>query len=164
MAESGINWGKIALGALAITGVALVAPSILSGLSETLSQNAASGSTLASIAENTQGAANWISNNVSSVFGAIGTTVTSAELQSLDGVWGALSNTGQNAINLAGQNIPATAAALGTTAVAGAAIGQWTSKAAASGSKPSAPGGMNYAQYVEARRRMAAAAPPTRTA
>ncbi len=164
MAEGGINWGKIALGALAVTGAALVAPSVLDGIGDTLAQNAATGSTLASVASNAQSASSWIAGNVSSIFGAVGTTAAPESLQSLGGVWDALSTTGQNAINLASANPGKTAAIVGGAALGGATLGQWTSKTAASAAKPSGPGGMSYADYVRARQRLTAMAPPTRTA
>lgn len=149
MADEGINWGGVVLGLGGGLAALVALPVVLTGGGELLAQNAAdSSTTLQSIASGAQTASDWIAGQLSSVFGAIGTNVKYTALQSMDGVWGALSTTGQQAFNLANNNLPATAAVVGTTALAGAAIGQWTNKNPA---KSSGPGGGSYAEMARAR-------------
>lgn len=168
MADNGINWGKVVLGALGITAVALVAPSVLNGVADmTLGEGVTSAAPnapfLDQVGEMARGAATSLSSTYAGAATSLG--VAGTNFSSLGGVYDALYNAGGQAIEWVGANQKQAALMGGAALATGAVVGQWASRTAGSSAKPSAPGsGMSYAQYVEARRRMAAAAPPARTA
>ncbi len=168
MAKDGINWGKVILGAAGITAAALVAPSVLNGIADaTIGEGVASAAAGAPLLDQAGEMARTAATSLSSTYAGAATSLGVAgatDFSSLSGVYDALSKSGSQAIEWVGNNKTQSALIGGAAALGGAAVGQWTSKAASGSAKPAGPGGMSYADYIRARQRLAAMTPPTRMA
>ncbi len=157
MAEKGgINWGKMLLGAVALTGAALVAPSLMNGVADlTIGEGVATAAADAPFMDQVGEGARSLAGSLSATYAGVAADlgVNGANFSNLGGVYDAVTTAGQNAINWVG-NDPTTAALAGGAGVAtGAVLGQWTGKVADKGA--SRPQG-SYADYVRARQQRAA--------
>lgn len=167
MANEGINWGKVVLGAVGVTAAALVAPSLLNGIADvTLGEGVSAAASGAPFLDQVGEGARALAGSLNSTYAGVATSigVNGANFSSVGGVFDALGTAGDKAISWTTNNPTTAAMAVGGGALGGAAIGQWTSKAAGAGSKPTGPGGMSYADYIRARQRLASMTPPNRTA
>lgn len=157
MASDGISWGKVVLGIVGIGAAAVLAGPVFTSVSETLLEQASTGSTLETVAQGIGTAGSKISEVVGSVVAGLGGTVPQgAVLTTFSGVGATASAVGDQMMTWVQANQGQAALLGGAAALTGAAVGQWASKAAGTGRRPGAPGGQTYAQYIEARRRAAA--------
>ncbi len=157
MANDGINWGKVVLGIVGLGAAAVLAGPVFTSVSEVLAQQASTGSALETVAQGVGNAGGKISEVVGSVVAGLGGSVPQgASLTTFSGVGATASAVGDQMLNWIEANPGQTALLGGATALTGAAVGQWASRTAGATGRPGAPGGMTYAQYIEARRRAAA--------
>jgi hypothetical protein len=148
--DTGINWGKWVLIGAAATAAVLVAPVVLTGIA-----GAAQGGSLAEFGAWAGQQGQKLSSALAGVVGHFGAG-NPADFTTLPGVGDAIKQTGGAVIDWVAQNKAPAAAALGTAALGGAVLGQWTGNIRRE--RPAyarrAPG-MPHGDYVRARQMQA---------